>query len=122
VQLTQTLGLDSHDGGGDGGCNREVARVNDLDRSTAARGWGCWVLRGVVNVGAVAGEGSIWAAGGNGADVALQDVRVGGWDGAEDRGVDTEVLGEDVFGSVGDPVVNHESCSTDWSQHVIDRA
>lgn len=39
---------------------------------------------------------------------AGEDVGVGGCDVFEDGGVDPEVLGEDVFGGVVDPVVNHE--------------
>lgn len=113
VQLTETSGLDGHDGGGDGLGDGEVAGVDDLDSSTATGSNGRGDLRGVVDVGAVSGEGTIGAGGQSWLDVSvsLDDVWVSGRDGVEDGGIDTKVLGQDVLGGVGDPVIDHEGGS-----------
>jgi hypothetical protein len=88
VQFSQRSWLESNDRGGDGLCYGEVARVDDLDRSTAS---GCdfgLEFACFEDVGAVAFEFAEGRVDGCGCEVGLEDVGVGRRDGFEDGGVD----------------------------------
>jgi hypothetical protein len=115
MKLTQRSGLEGHDSSSDGLRDREVTGVDDLNGSTTTRSVSNRLFRGVVDVRAVSSECSVWAFSGDSAGFSssLDYIGISGRDIAEYRGVDAEVLGQDVLGGVGDPVIHHESSSID---------
>lgn len=109
MQLPQRTGLESDKGGGDSLADGEVGRVNLAELAAGAGNLLGRVLKGAVDEGGVAvgiGVGEVRDVAV--ADGAVEDVGRGLGDVVEDGGVDAEVLGEDVLGGVGDPVVDVE--------------
>lgn len=88
MQLTQRSRLQNHHCRRDGRGGGEVARIDDRDGAAGAGDLDGRVLGEVVGVGGVAAEGAVGRVDAAVADVALEDVGVGGGDGVEDGGVD----------------------------------
>lgn len=112
MELTQTLGLKLDDGCCDGLRDREVRGVNLAEGSTMAWDGLRGVLVCVVDVRAVALESTLGRLLEIFADSAIQNVWEFGRDIIKYRGIDTKVLGEDVLGSVSNPVIDHEGSSS----------
>ena len=112
MQLAQSARSERDDSRSDGSRDGEIARVDDGDVPPASRD-GDARLGGRVVVDVRAGPAEAAAGSGvvRGRHGAVEDVGVGGGDGVEDGLVDAEVLGEDGFGGVGYPVVDHEGCA-----------
>lgn len=111
MKLSQTTRLERNKSSSKRLASRKVCRVNLPELAARAANLFRLVLERAVDEGAVARElprgsvGDVLLADLGGEDVG---VRVG--DVLKDGGVDAKVLGEDVFGGVVDPVIDHE-CS-----------
>lgn len=117
VKLTQTLGLQLHDGSSNGLGDGEVLRVDLAQGSAVSGNRLALVLVRVENVRAVALQSTLGGLLQVLADSAIQNVGELGGDLVENSRVDTKVLGQDITRGVGDPVVHHESSSI-WSADV----
>ena len=112
VKLSQSTRLERNKSSSKRLASGEVCRVNLPEIAARAANLFRLVLERAVDEGAVARElprgsvGDVLLADLGGEDVG---VRVG--DVLKDGGVDAKVLGEDVFGGVVDPVVDHECCA-----------
>ena len=109
MKLSQTTRLERNKGSSKRLASREIGRVNLPELASRAANLFRLMLERAVDEGAVSLEltrGSV----GNVllADFTGKDVGVWAGDVFEDGGVDAKVLGEDVFGGVVDPVVDHE--------------
>jgi hypothetical protein len=89
----------------------KVGRVNVTELAGASWDWGGRLLQSTVDICAVAGELSITARGLKSADASIKDIWIRSGYSAKDRGINTKVLGNDVFGSMSKPVINHKGCS-----------
>lgn len=109
VQLTESTRLERHKCRGNGLADGEVGRVNLVKGATLAANLLGLVLKGAVDEGGVA----VGVGVGHVHDIAIahgsvENVRIGLGHVIKDGLVDAKVLGQDVLGRVGDPVVNVE--------------
>lgn len=112
MELTKRTRLERNNGSSNSSRDGEVPGVNN--RNVTATTWdGNAGLGGrvVEDVRAGAGETALWSAVWGGRRGGVEDVWVLVGDVVKDRDVDAEVLGEDVAGSVRNPVVDHEGRS-----------
>lgn len=111
VKFSQATGFQLHDCGSEGSGYGEIAGVNYLQGSATTGDGGSGFLRKMVDVRTVALEFSVGAGCVWGADGAVDDIGVRSGNAFEDGLVDTEILGEDRFGGVGNPVIKVKGCS-----------
>jgi hypothetical protein len=89
----------------------KVGRVNVTELACASWHWGGRLLKSAVDICAVAGELSIATRGLKSADASIEDIRIRSGHSAKDRGINAKVLGNNVFGCMSEPVINHKGCS-----------
>ena len=112
MQLTKRTRLERHKCRGNGLADGEIGRVNLVKSATLAANLLGLVLKGAVDEGGVAvgvGVGHVHDVAV--ADGSVDDIRVGLGHVVKDGLVDAKVLGQDVLGRVGNPVVNVEGGS-----------
>lgn len=112
VELAQSTRFECHISGSNSLANREILRVNTAELTTRATNRLSIVLKGTIDESRIAarvGFGNIGYIAI--ADGAVDDVGISLRELVEDRFVDAEILGEDIFGGVSNPVVDVEGGS-----------
>lgn len=88
----------------------KVGGIDFAEFSSTARNFLRIVLQGPVDIGCAAGQWPISSTDLGVGHGAVEDVRVRCWEVCKDRGIDTEVLRNNVLWSMCEPVVDHEGC------------